>query len=158
VGSGIAHCERALSLDPTFSAARYFLGPMLMASGRAQHAVETLESAAAATGRSPEVLAALATVHAGVGDRAKAEALLSSLEASSAASFVSPGLTSMVRAALGDIDGAVRDMERAIDARAVEAIWIDVRPAYAPLRADPRFSALVERRGAARHLAPLSGR
>ena len=153
VSRGIAHCERALSLDPAFSAARYFLGPMLMAAGRASDAVEALEHAAEATGRSPEVLAALATVYAGIGDRAKAEALLSSLVTTGSTRFVSPSLTSMVRAALGDLDGAVADMERAIDARAVEVIWIDVRPAYAPLRADSRFAALIARRDAARHLA-----
>jgi hypothetical protein len=100
------------------------------------------------------VVAALATVYAGVGDRAKSEALLASLVAMSSARFVSPGLTSMVRAALGDLDGAIADMEHAVDARAVEVVWIDVRPAYAPLRADVRFAALVARRDAARHVAP----
>ena len=96
----------------------------------------------------------LATVYAGIGDRAKAEALLSGLVTASSARFVSPGLMSIVRIALGDLDGAVADMERAIDARAVEVIWMDVRPAYAPLRADARFAALVARRDAARHVAP----
>jgi cytochrome c-type biogenesis protein CcmH/NrfG len=124
-----------------------------MAAGRASDAVEALEDAAEATGRSPEVLAALATVYAGIGDRAKAEALLSSLVATSSVRFVSPGLTSMVRAALNDLDRAIADMERAIDARAVEVIWIDARPAYAPLRADSRFAALMARRDAARRLA-----
>ena len=153
VSRGIAHCERALSLDPAFSAARYFLGPMLMAAGRASEAVEALEHAAEATGRSPEVIAALATVYAEIGDRARAEALLSSLVTTSSTRFVSPSLTSMVRAALGDLDGAIADMERAIDGRAVEAIWIDVRPAYARLRADSRFATLIARREAARHMA-----
>ena len=65
VSRGIAHCERALSLDPAFSGARFFLGPMLMAAGRTSEAVDALETAAEATGRSPEVLAVLATVYAG---------------------------------------------------------------------------------------------
>ena len=86
-------------------------------------------------------------------DRAKADALLSSLVTTSSTRFVSPSLTSMVRAALGDLDGAIADMERAIDARAVEAIWIEVRPAYARLRADSRFATLIARREAARHMA-----
>ena len=151
---GIAHCERALSIDPAFNAARYFLGPMLMAVGRGGDAVQALERAAEATGGSPETLAALASVHAGLGDRDKAEALLARLVIASSSRFVSPGLTSMVRAALGDLDGAVADMERAIEARAVEVIWIDVRPAYAPLRNDPRYAVLIARRDASRHLSP----
>ena len=150
VARGIAHCERALALDPEFSAGRYFLGPMLMAAGRPTAAVDALEQAAEATGRSPEVVAALAAVYAERGDRDKAEGLLAELHTTAAARFVSPGLTSMVRAALGDLDGAVADMERAIDARAVEVIWLGVRPAYAALRSDPRFPALAARRDAAR--------
>ena len=156
VAGGIKQCERALSLDPSFSAARYFLGPMLMAAGRGREAIAALEHAAEATGRSPEVLGALAVAYAGSGDRAKAEDLLAGLVSTSSTRFVSPGLTSMVRAALGDLDGAVADMARAIDERAVEVIWIDVRPAHAALRADPRFRALTTRRNAARRAAPMT--
>jgi serine/threonine-protein kinase len=153
---GIAHCEKALSLDSSFNAARYFLGPMLMAAGRASEAVEVLETAAEATGRSPEVLAALATAYAGQGDRATAETLLASLVTTSSTRFVSPASTAMVRVTLGDLDGAIADMERAIDVRAVEVIWLDVRPVYAPLRADRRFAALIARREAARRVAPVT--
>ena len=156
VRGAIAQFERALSLDPAFSAARYFLGPALMAAGRADDAVAMLEAAAAGMGHSPESMAALATVCADRGDRERAEALLSGLVAASATRYVSPALTSMVRAALGDLDAAVADMERAIDARAVEVMWLDVRPAFAPLRADPRFPELLARRQAARRLAAVT--
>jgi serine/threonine-protein kinase len=154
VAGGIAHCERALSLDPTFSAARYFLGPMLMAAGRGDEAVAALEAAADGMGRSPEVLAALATVSAERGDRARAESLLAELLTIASTRYVSSALTSMVRAALGDMDNAMADMARAIDARAAEVIWLDVRPAYAPLRADSRFHLLLARREANRRVAP----
>ena len=149
---GIAHCERALSLDPGFNAARYFIGPMLLAAGRANDAIAALESASAATPDSAEVTAALATVYAGTGNRRQAGAWLSTLIGIGATRYVSAGLTSMVRGALGDLDGAIADMARAIDERAVEVIWIDVRPVYAPLRADARFAGLLARREAARRL------
>ena len=123
---------------------------MLMAAGRPSAAVDALEQAAEAAARSSEVLAALAVVYAELGNRGKAEALLAELDAAASARFVSPGLRSMVRAALGDLDGAIADMEQAIDARAVEVIWIGVRPAYAALRADSRFPALEARRDAVR--------
>jgi hypothetical protein len=58
-----------------------------------------------------------------------------------------------VRVALGDLDGAVRDLERAIDTRAVEVIWMEQRPTFAPLRRDQRFGALIARRNAARRLS-----
>ena len=156
VPGAIAQFERALSLDPSFSAARYFLGPALMAAGRADDAVAMLEAAAAGMGHSPESMAALATVCAERGDRERAEALLAGLVAASAKRYVSPALISMVRASLGDLDAAVADMERAIDARAVEVMWLDVRPAFAPLRGDARFPALLARRQAARRFAAVT--
>ena len=63
----------------------------------------------------------------------------------------------MVRLGIGQTDEAVRDLERAIDVRAVEAIWLEVRPAFARLRADNRLAALIQRRNAARRLAAATG-
>lgn len=152
----IAQFERALALDPGFSAAQYFLGPSLMAAGRAADAIAALEAASAGMGQSPEVLAALATVLALDGNRTRAESLLAGLVATSATRYVSPALTAMVRSGLGDMDGAVADIERAIDLRAVEVIWLDVRPVWSRLREDPRFPALIARRAAARRLAAVT--
>jgi len=151
--SAIAHMERALALDPTFSAARYFLGAPLMAAGRATDAIRSLEAAADGMGQSPEVLAALATALALNGDRTRAESLLTTLDVTR---YVSPALTAMVHVGLGDLDAAFADMERAIDARAVEVIWLDVRPVWARLREDPRYPALIARRTAARRLAAVT--
>lgn len=152
----IAQFERALALDPTFSAARYFLGPSLMAAGRASDAIASLETAAEGMGHSPEVLAAIATVAAIDGNQARAQMMLADLERARTTRYVSPALTAMVKSGLGDMDGAVADMERAIDARAVEVIWLDVRPVWARLRQDPRFPSLIARRTAARRLAAVT--
>jgi serine/threonine protein kinase/Tfp pilus assembly protein PilF len=151
--AAIALCERALAIDPTFSAAGYFLGPMLAAAGRPDEAIAALDTAATGMARSPEVVAALATVCAEAGQRARAEALLAELETAAATRYVSPALTAMVHAALGNMDAAVRDIERAIEARAVEIIWLEVRPSFARLRGDARFPALLARRDFARRVA-----
>ena len=97
--------------------------------------------------------AALAVVCAGAGPRDRALALLAGLESSAATQYVSPAQLAQVRIALGDMDGAIRDLERAIDTRAVEVIWLERRPAFAPLRADPRFDTLLARRDAARRVS-----
>jgi serine/threonine-protein kinase len=149
----LAQFERALALDAGFSAAQYFMGPVLMASGRPAEAIAALEAAADGMGQSPEVIAALATVCALSGDRARAESLMADLVAAGDTRYVSAALTAMVKSALGDMDGCVADIERAIDQRAVEVIWLDVRPVWAPLRKDPRFASLIARRTAARRLA-----
>jgi len=153
LAGSIAEYERALSLDPTFSAARYFMGPSLAGLGRFDDAIRELEVASSLMGHSAEVRAALAVVCAGAGQRDRAQALLSGLETASATQYVSPAQLAQVRVALGDLDGAVRDLERAIDTRAVEVIWMEQRPTFAPLRRDPRFGALIARRNAARRLS-----
>ena len=104
-------------------------------------------------GHSPEVRAALAVVCAMAGQRDRADALLAGLASTAATQYVSPAQTGQVKLALGDVDGAFKDIERAIDSRAVEVIWLEARPTYAPLRADSRFAALIARRQAARRLA-----
>ncbi|HEX5071278.1 MAG TPA: protein kinase [Vicinamibacterales bacterium] len=149
----IAQYERALSLDPAFSTARYFMGPALASLGRFDDAIRELEVAASLMGHSPEVRAALAVVCANAGQRDRAQALLAGLETASAAQYVSPAQLAQVRVALGDLDGAVKDLERAIDTRAVEVMWMEQRPTFAPLRRDPRFARLIARRDAARQLS-----
>jgi tetratricopeptide (TPR) repeat protein len=155
--AGIAACDAALSLDPQFKAAYYFQGPMLAAGRQPDAAVDALETAAEGMGRSPEVLAALGAVCADAGDIGRARELLAELVTASGARYVSPALTATVRLALGQTDEAVADLERAIDARAVEAIWLEVRPAFTRLRNDPRMAALLARRHAARKLATATG-
>ena len=153
VHDGIALCERALELDPSFSAARYFMGPMLAAAGRPDDAMAVLQLAAEGMRRSAEVLAALAVVAAESGDAARARALLGELELAAGTRYVSPALTATVRAALGDLDRAFADLDRAIDVRAAEVIWFEVRTSYARLRADARFERIRARRVAERIVA-----
>jgi serine/threonine-protein kinase len=153
LAGSVAQYERALSLDPTFSTARYFLGPSLASLGRFDDAIRELEVAASLMGHSPEVRAALAVVCAGAGQRDRAQALLTGLETTAATQYVSPAQLAQVRVALGDLDGAVRDVERAIDTRAVEVMWLEQRPTFAVLRRDPRFAGLIARRNAARRLS-----
>jgi hypothetical protein len=115
--------------------------------------VTALDASAAAMGHSPEVRAALATACAAAGERDRAAAVLAGLTEARDGRWVSPALTAMVHAAHGDIDGARADRERAIEARAVEVIWLETRPAWASLRADARYPALITRRDAAARTA-----
>jgi predicted Zn-dependent protease len=153
VPGALALFGRALSIDPAFGAARYFLGQALLSAGKPEEAVTALDASGAAMGHSPEVRAALATACAAAGVRDRAAALLAGLTEARDGRWVSPALTAMVLAALGDLDGAVADVERAIEARAVEVIWLETRPAWASLRADARYPALITRRDAAARTA-----
>jgi len=48
---------------------------------------------------------------------------------------------------VGDADRAFASLERAFQVRSAGLIYLHVDPAYQPLRADPRFGALVARIG-----------
>jgi hypothetical protein len=52
-----------------------------------------------------------------------------------------------VALALGQVDAAFRWLERAADDREPLVIYLAVDPLYEPLRADPRFAALLRRLG-----------
>jgi hypothetical protein len=50
-------------------------------------------------------------------------------------------------AALGEFEKAFEALERAYQTRSGGLIYLNVDPAYAPLRGDPRFADLVRRIG-----------
>ena len=54
---------------------------------------------------------------------------------------------SVIYTALGERDMAFDLLNRAIDNRLPNAIWIKVDPRFAPLHADPRFAVLLRRIG-----------
>ena len=93
------------------------------------------------------MLASLAQTLARGGWREEARVLLRELTAVAAKRHVSPCLAAQVHAALDETDLAIAALERAAEARDPEIVFIGVRPAYAPLRSDPRFQALRERVG-----------
>ena len=52
-----------------------------------------------------------------------------------------------IRAALGDRNGALAHLERAVASRSFHCVYLGVEPAFAPLRDEPRFQALLARLG-----------
>jgi hypothetical protein len=93
------------------------------------------------------MLAALAQTLARCDRREEARALLGQLTPGATMRHVSPCLIAQVHAALGEPDLALAALERAAEERDPEIVFIGVRPAYAPLRSDPRFQALREKVG-----------
>jgi serine/threonine protein kinase len=48
---------------------------------------------------------------------------------------------------MGEIDRAMGYLEKAFEEHAADLLWLNVEPSFDPLRADPRFQALVRRVG-----------
>ena len=147
---GLAEARRWVELDPQGPLAVATLVHAYLNLGRYQEAIQ------AYGGRSCKAslygCAGVAMAHARLGERdaaarAEAERLLSELTALAREQYVPPDLVAWVYAALGDRDRAFAWLERAYDARSGFLPTLERHPGYAPLRGDPRFSALARKIG-----------
>ena len=133
----------ALELDRTFALAHLFLGQALAETGAFDRALDHLQIANRVSGESPEARAALASVAARAGESAIAREELAALQALSASRYLSPSLIAQVHVGLGETAEALAALEQAYRLKAADLPWLVVRPVFAPLRHEPRFSALV---------------
>jgi serine/threonine-protein kinase len=85
--------------------------------------------------------------HQGRTDEARAIGL--SLEEARATGYVPPALLARVHASLGDVDRALAALAEAKAEHTFSLLFLATDPDYEPLRADPRFRALVEELGLA---------
>jgi serine/threonine-protein kinase len=143
----VAAADAALEIVPDFALTHSFRGQALTELGRHAEAVEAVERAVGHSGRSPETVAALACTLARAGEPDRARAELARIIESGRTRYVSLNLLAQVHTALGDREQAFRALGRAVEERASDLIWAAVRPNYEPLRADPRFAAILERVG-----------
>lgn len=142
-----ALCRVLLEANPSFTLVRLFLGEALLLGGEPEAAVAEFEATVAARGRSPDPLAGLARARAAAGDEPGARAARDELRALSDEGYVSPSRCAEVDLALGDLDAAVAGLDRAMDRRAVDLIWLVHAPAWAPLRDHPAFGEARRRIG-----------
>ena len=52
-----------------------------------------------------------------------------------------------IYASLGDVDGALKWLEKSYEEREAMLWWLNVVPLFDPLRSDPRFSELLRKMG-----------
>lgn len=151
-GDAVSAFRRLVEERPEFGAAHTFLGRVLLLVGRAEEAVVELERAGARTGDAVESVAALGRALATVGREGEARDLLRELESRAGREWVSPARVAEVYLALGEPERALDQLERALDERAPDLVWLDVAPEFAELRPSPRFRDLRARlfRNAAR--------
>jgi len=88
-------------------------------------------------------VANLAAALAYLGDTDEAERMLADLERRAREEWVSPMTLGVVYAALGRFDDAISAIERSFEERDCWVISLAVDPAWASLRGNPGFEALV---------------
>ena len=129
--------------DPDYFLAQFILSFVLARLGHADEAVALAERALQVHGRYSMSLLVAGAVYAAAGRREAAEKIVTELEAMAANSYSAAGAMALVSSLLGDMDETVRWAERAINQRDPQVLGIKTTPAYANLRSDPRYPALL---------------
>jgi TolB-like protein/Flp pilus assembly protein TadD len=142
IDEAIARSEAALELE-AHERARATLGWAYFLKGRRDEGLAELEAAVAMDPASLMWLAQLGEAHALAGNGARAREILRSLDGSARELYVPPYYFAYVHTGLGDAERAMDYLERAVAERAGPAYSIKGSFLLAPLRAHPRFRALL---------------
>jgi tetratricopeptide (TPR) repeat protein len=140
----IARFRRLLDMNPRFTFVYFFLALVHVQKHEYEKALATLDQmVAAAGGPLPDVETLRAQIHAMTGRRAAARRQLETLDALSREQHVSPWHPAMIHLSLGEHDRALDLLEQAHRDRDWRVRLLPVEPLFDPLRANPRFAALV---------------
>jgi hypothetical protein len=117
------------------------LGFSYAALGEYQDAIR--EIGAAVTDTTVTGIAVLGYVHALAGQDAEARSILGGVKEDAKHGYVLPLDFSLIYSALGERDEAFHWLRKGFEERSPLIIFINVAAWYDPVRADPRFAALV---------------
>ena len=93
-----------------------------------------------------EVEATLARIYADAGQTAEAEKVLAQLRARQDI-YVAPPFLAWILIGLGRYDEALEELDKGVEQRSYVLMALEVDPSFDPLRADPRFIALLKQVG-----------
>jgi serine/threonine protein kinase/Tfp pilus assembly protein PilF len=142
----VAQFRKTAELDPGDWITRTNIGWVLISQGKLTEAFTELH-AARQMDDNHYVLAALGRAHALSGNRSDALEAIAQMKEWSHDRYVSPHSVALVYAGLGENDQAFEWLEKALVVRSEHLGWLKVDPRMDPLRADPRFDAIVRRVG-----------
>jgi len=135
--------QRALDIAPDFYLAHRGQAQLHLAEGRADLALAELREMAAGAGGNSRPQALLGMYLARLGHADEARAILDRLLQRARQGHVSPLSIAVLHAALGETALALDALERAYAARDTQLVFLKDDPRWAPLRGQPRFTALL---------------
>jgi tetratricopeptide (TPR) repeat protein len=136
--------RRVLERFPQSSLAHRELGYLLIEKGSVDDGLASLRRAAELQGDADEN-ADLAWGLARAGRRREAKAIASRLASPSRDEYTSPLDVAVAYAGLDRRDEAFRWLDRAFEIRDPGLVYLATAPGFAPLRGDPRFTALLRK-------------
>ncbi len=136
--------RKAGELDPTYFFPVMMEGWADLEAGKFREAIPFLTKATT-MGAPPFVTAYLGYAYAAAGDRGSAMAQLDALKKMSQGGRVLPFNLALVYLGLGDHGRALDNLERALAADSQMMAWLGQDAIFDPLRAEPRFMALMKK-------------
>lgn len=146
IDEAVVKLRHTVAMEPGFVMTRYRLGLALEAQGQYEAALAEFE-AMQPSATDPLGLTGIARTRACMGQRAEARRLLDELLVISRGVYVPAATLADIYVALGEHDLAIEQLERAVEERAILAMWLPIERHWDPLRTHPRFPALLERIG-----------
>jgi len=134
-----------IDIDPSYYVGHWLQGFIYLDKGLLGEAIAELKAAVTLSGNIPLMLGWLGWALASAGETGEANALLNRLSEISQSAYVPPSCFAWIHVGLGSVDDAFAWMERAIDGRDPMIMPIKSFPFLDPLRADPRFHALLRK-------------
>ena len=152
IDEAVAEAETLMALQSLITDQHRFFGDvgvLYTLAGRHEEAFSLLEQADSVMSYQSTILRGrMAYAYARAGEPAKAQAIIDDFERSAATSYVSPSGYFWAYLGIGDIDKTFEWLNRAVVQNSFLIIMgLKTDPAYQPLRADPRFDAVLARAG-----------
>ena len=148
----IACCLKAIDLEGNFGQAFQVLAQAYLHNKQYPEGIEAAKKYVELSSGSGWAKLELAYAYAVAGNKAESDRLVN--EVTSQPEPFSPYDMATICAAWRDMDGAFPWLEKAIEQRSVDIIWMRVDPRLDPIRSEPRFSAVLARLAPRRPSSP----
>jgi len=145
----IASCLKAIDLEGNFGQAFQVLAQAYLHNKQYPEGIEAAKKYVHLSSGSGWAKLELAYAYAIAGNKAESDRIVN--EVTSQAEPFSPYDMATICAVWRDMDGALRWLEKAIEQRSVDVIWIRVDPRLDPVRSEPRFASVLARLAPRRH-------
>ena len=137
--------KKAYDLEATHPSGRYFMAMVYNGTGMYSEALEICETGLQTDPSSERMLAQAGIAYARLGQHEKARETAKRLENLEKTQYVSPYGRAAIQVALGDNDKAFALLDRSFQVHDWWLHRLKVDPQFAPLRDDPRYTAMLRR-------------
>jgi TolB-like protein/DNA-binding winged helix-turn-helix (wHTH) protein/Tfp pilus assembly protein PilF len=150
----LATSQKAMQMLPGFWIPHMTAAMCYYIESQYPQAIEEYKKSLAGNPESTFSQAGLGMSYARLGNKAEANAALEKLKTMGEKTYVSPACVALVYLALGDQDAEFAWFAKGYDEKAEFMLWLKDDPMFDGQRNDPRLSALIQKVGVSRSVAP----